>query len=149
MNIKPITLKEANRFVDMFHRHNKHCRGCKFCLALYEDNELIGVAICGRPVARNLDDGITLEILRVCVKDTAPKGANSKLYARCRKIGQSMGYVKIITYTLKSECQSSLRAVSARIDSKVKSDDWTNRSRKRNRISQPVYKQEKIRWILN
>lgn len=147
MEIKPTTLKEANKFVDMFHRHNKHCRGCKFCLALYNDNELVGVAICGRPIARNLDNGLTLEILRVCVKDTAPKGANSKLYARCKKIGQSMGYKKIITYTLKSESQSSLRAVSGRIDGEVKSDDWSKRTRKR--ISQKVYKQEKIRWILD
>ena len=147
MEIKPITLKDANSFVDMFHRHNKHCRGCKFCLALYNDSELVGVAICGRPVARNLDNGLTLEILRVCVKDTAPKGANSKLYARCRKIGQSMGYKKIITYTLKSESQSSLRAVSARVDGEVKSGEWNRPNRKR--TSQSVYKQEKIRWILN
>ena len=146
MEIKPITLKDANKFVDMFHRHNKHCRGCKFCLALWNDNELVGVAICGRPVSRNLDNGITLEILRVCVKDTAPKGANSKLYARCRKIGQSMGYKKIITYTLKSESQSSLRAVTARIDDVVKGCEWNRPNRKR--ISQLVYKQDKIRWEL-
>ena len=146
MDIAPITLKEANRFVDMFHRHNKHCRGCKFCLALYEDKELVGVAICGRPIARNLDNGLTLEILRVCVKDTAPKGANSKLYARCRKIGQSMGYKKVITYTLKSESQCSLRAVSARKEAEVKPGTWNRKNRKR--ISQPVYKQEKIRWEL-
>ena len=147
MEIRPITLKESNKFVDMFHRHNKHCRGCKFCLALYNDNELVGVAICGRPVARNLDDGLTLEILRVCVKDTAPKGANSKLYARCRKIAQSMGYKKIITYTLKSESQSSLKAISAHIDGEVKPGEWNRKKRKRN--TQFIYKQEKIRWIIN
>ena len=146
MEIIPINLKDANNFVDMFHRHNKHCRGCKFCLGLSHNNELVGVAIVGRPVSRNLDNGKTLEILRVCVKDTSPKGANSKLYARCRKIGQSMGYKKIITYTLKSESQSSLRAVSARIDGFVKPDSWNRKNR--NRIEQPVYKQEKIRWLI-
>lgn len=147
MKIIPMTLKKANAFVDRYHRHNKHCRGCKFCLGLMHDNELVGVAVCGRPVARNLDDGFTLEILRVCIKDTAPKGANSKLYARCRKIGQSMGYKKIITYTLKSESQCSLRAVSAHIDAEVKPGDWNRPNRKR--ASQPVYNEEKIRWIID
>lgn len=146
MEIAPISLKESNRFVDMFHRHNKHCRGCKFCLALYHNKELIGIAIAGRPVARNLDDGFTLEILRVCVKDTAPKGANSKLYARCRKIGQSMGYKKIITYTLEKESGDSLRAVSARKDAEVKPGNWNRLNRKRD--FQSVFNEKKIRWEL-
>lgn len=148
MEIKPIGLREANDFVDQYHRHNKHCRGCKFCLALYHEDQLMGVAICGRPIARNLDDNYTLEILRVCVINTAPKGANSKLYARCKRIGQLMGYKRIITYTLKSESQCSLRAVSARKEADVKSDDWGSKNRKRKRKSQPVYKEEKIRWNL-
>jgi len=147
MEIAPITLKEANRFVDMFHRHNKHCRGCKFCLGLIHDNELIGVAICGRPVARNLDNGENLEVLRVCVKDTAPKGANSKLYARCRRIGQLMGYKKIFTYTLKSESQSTMKAIGAVAECDVTTEGWDRPNRKR--TEQPVYKQEKIRWVIN
>jgi len=147
MEIAPITLKEANRFVDMFHRHNKHCRGCKFCLGLIHDNELIGVAIVGRPVARNLDNGENLEVLRVCVKDTAPKGANSKLYARCRRIGQLMGYKKIFTYTLKSESQSTMKAIGAIPECNVTTKGWNRPNRKR--IEQPVYKQEKIRWVIN
>ena len=33
-------------------------------------DRLCGVAICGRPVARYLDDGLTLEILRCCTDGT-------------------------------------------------------------------------------
>ena len=146
MEITPINLKEANSFVDMFHRHNKHCRGCKFCLGLSHNDELVGVAIVGRPVSRHLDNGHNLEVLRVCVKDTAPKGANSKLYARCRRIGQLMGYKKILTYTLKNESQSTMKALRAVKESDVPAQDWNRPNRKR--ISQSVYTQEKIRWSI-
>ena len=121
--------------------------GHKFSLGLPHDNELIGVAIVGRPVARNLDNGFNLEVLRVCIKDGSPKGANSKLYARCRAIGQMMGYKKIITYTLKSESQTTMKALGAVMESEVKAHQWSRPSRQRS--SQPVYYQDKIRWELN
>ena len=139
-------LKQANCFVDQFHRHNKHVRGCKFCLGLEHDNELIGVAIVGRPVARNLDNGENVEILRVCVKEGF-KGGCSKLYARCKRIAQMMGYKKIITYTLKSESQSSLKAIGAVPECDVTAQGWNRLNRHRG--EQPVYKQDKIRWELN
>jgi len=147
MEIIPMTLKQANEFVDRFHRHNKHVTGHKFSLGLTHNGELIGVAIVGRPIARNLDNGFNLEVLRVCIKDNAPKGANSKLYARCRAIGQMMGYKKIITYTLKSESQSTMKALGAIQECDVKAHEWTRPSRERS--SQPVYRQDKIRWELN
>ena len=147
INIVPISLKNANSFVTMYHRHNKRVTGHKFSLGLMHDDELIGVAIVGRPIARLLDTGDNLEILRVCIKPGAQKGANSKLYARCRRIGQLMGFKKIITYTLETESQSSLKAVGARIDGKTKPQEWSRKSRKRE--SQSIYKQKKIRWELN
>jgi len=140
-------LKRANLFVDNYHRHNKHTVGHKFSLGLMNGTELVGVAIAGRPVARNLDDGKTLEILRVCVKPGAPKGANSMLYARCKRIGQCMGYKKVITYTLETESQSSLKAVGARITGKTKPQEWHRKNRPRE--TQKIYKQVKLRWELN
>ena len=62
----PIHLKDANRFVSLFHRHNQKVAGSKFAIAAMVDNKIVGVAIAGRPVARKLDDGQTLEISRVC-----------------------------------------------------------------------------------
>ena len=69
------------------------------------------MAIAGRPVARRLDDGKTLEVLRVCTDGTP--NANSFLYGRVKRIAQLMGYEKIITYTLEEESGASLRAVGA------------------------------------
>jgi hypothetical protein len=111
---------------------------------LFDDDKLIGVAICGRPVARMADDGLTLEILRVCTDGT--RNANSMLYSRVKKIAQVIGYQKVLTYTLTEESGSSLRAVGAQKSGIVKPREWSRKKRERN--SQDVYKKEKIRWIL-
>ena len=50
-----------------YHRHSIPPVGGKFAVACYDGDNLCGVAICGRPVARYLDDGLTLEILRCCM----------------------------------------------------------------------------------
>lgn len=67
MKIVPIGLKAANEYVAAHHRHHKPVRGCKFCVSVENDGgECCGVAICGRPISRYLDNGTTLEITRVC-----------------------------------------------------------------------------------
>ena len=144
MNFRPISLKQANEFVSNHHRHNKPVAGHKFSIGLFDDERLISVEICGRPVARMADDGLTLEVLRVCTDAT--RNANSMLYSRVKKIAQIMGYQKVLTYTLTEESGASLRAVGAQKSGLVKPREWSRKKRKRN--SQDVYKKEKIRWIL-
>ena len=141
---RPISLKQANEFVSNHHRHNKPVAGHKFSIGLFDNERLIGVAICGRPVARMADDGLTLEVLRVCTDGT--RNANSMLYARVKRIAQLMGYRKVLTYTLAEESGSSLRAVGAQKDGIVKPREWSRKKRKRE--TQNIYKKEKIRWIL-
>lgn len=106
--IRPITLKAANEFVLNYHRHHKPAVGHKFSIACFDDERLCGVAICGRPVSRVLDDGTILEINRVCTDGT--HNACSKLYGACARIAKDMGYRRIITYTLCSEPGTSLKA---------------------------------------
>ena len=108
LEIRPTTLKAANAYVAQHHRHNAPTWGCKFAVAVYGGERLCGVGIAGRPVARKLDDGLTLEITRVCTDGT--RNANSILYGACVRAGKGMGYKKIITYTLNSESGASLRA---------------------------------------
>ncbi len=114
MRVAPITLREANEFVEANHRHNKPVRGCKFAIAAMDGDELVGVAIVGRPLARMLDDGFTAEVLRVCVKDEA-RNACSFLYGRAWRIWQQMGGQRMVTYTLQSEPGSSLRGAGWKI----------------------------------
>ena len=75
MNLQmiPLSIKDANLFVQNFHRHNKPVHGAKFAVGASYKDALVGVAIVGRPVARRLDDGFTAEAVRVCVNDKAPK----------------------------------------------------------------------------
>ena len=73
MKVVPLTLKKANDFVDNYHKHNKRVVGCKFCIGIEVNDILEAVAIVGRPVARRLDDGLTVEILRLCTKQRGIK----------------------------------------------------------------------------
>jgi hypothetical protein len=66
MEAVPLHLREANKFVAKYHRHNRPTVGGKFALGAVQDGKLVGVAVTGKPVARRLDDSKTLEILRVC-----------------------------------------------------------------------------------
>ena len=147
LSIIPLSLKEANEFVTKYHRHNKKCAGHKFSIGAVYKNEIVGVVIVGRPVARKLDDRFTLEINRNCVLDTAPKGTCSFLYSRAIKIWQSMGGKKINTYTLETESGSSLKAVNFNKETTVqtfkKNTGWTTRT---NRIWQEVQATPRIRW---
>ncbi len=123
MRIVPLSLKEANAFVERYHRHNKKVVTHKFSIGLEEQGELIGVAIGANPIARLLDDGKTFEIRRVCVKPGFPN-ACSKLLARVKRIAQMMGYEKVITYTLQKESGSSLKAVNGRRVAEVRPQRW-------------------------
>ena len=138
-----IELKNANRFIAQFHRHNKPVIRAKFQIGLMESEELIGIGIVGRPIARMLSNGKTVEILRTCIKEGYPN-ACSMIYARLKRISQLLGYEKVITYTLQKESQSSLKALGASIVAEVKPQDWNRKNRRRS--SQPVYKESKYRW---
>ena len=143
----PLSLKEANEFVIKHHRHNKKCLTHKFSIGAEYKEEIIGVAMCGKPIARRLDERYTLEVYRVCIKDPPPKNACSFLYGRCWRIWQSMGGKKILTYTLAEESGSSMKGVGWKKVSKTKpckvGKGWTTR---KNRVWQPVNSQLKFRW---
>lgn len=108
LEIRPISLKDANDFIVENHRHHDKVSGHKFSVSVYDGERLCGVATVGRPVSRYLDDGNTLEVTRLCTDGT--HNACSILYARCAKIAKDMGYKKIITYILQSELGTSLAA---------------------------------------
>jgi hypothetical protein len=109
--LRPVSLREANGFVAERHRHHGPVRGQKFAVGLEDaGGRLRGVAITGRPVARLLDDGCHLEVLRVAT-DGSPN-ACSQLYGAVARAGAAIGYRRadIVTYTLTTEPGTSLRA---------------------------------------
>lgn len=65
-----IALREANAYVEQYHRHHGKVAGHKFSIGAYKDGQFVGVAIVGRPTGRYLDDGKTLEVTRLCTDGT-------------------------------------------------------------------------------
>jgi hypothetical protein len=148
MKVVPMTLREANDFIESHHRHNGRTSrdGGKYAIGCEHDTHLVGVAIVGRPLSRILDDNFTTEILRTCVLDNAPKGTNSFLYGRCWRIWQQMGGTRMVTYTLESESGSSLKGAGWNMKAVCKGhkNGWS--SADRDRVWQPIYGQTKFRW---
>ena len=66
LTLTPVSLAQANEFVQQYHRHHKPVAGHKFSIGCAENGRLCAVAIVGRPVSRYLDDGFTLEVNRLC-----------------------------------------------------------------------------------
>ena len=147
MKVVNLTLADANAFVTQHHRHNKKVQGHKFSIGAVSKNCLVGVAIVGRPVARKLDDGVTMEVTRLCVIDGSQKGTCSFLYRASWRIWSAMGGERLVTYTLQSESGSSLRGAGfkqiAVSPSWSEGKGWTTRS---NRVWQPVHSEGKLRW---
>lgn len=131
LRLVPLTLREANAFVARHHRHSRPTVGHKFSVGAAFGRRLIGVVIAGRPVARHRDDGRTLEVLRLCVIDGAPRNACSLLYGACSRAGRALGYERLVTYTLASETGASLKAAGFRVIGTVPRKSWSAPSRPR------------------
>lgn len=77
MEAVPLHIREANEFVARHHRHNRPTVGGKFALGAAQYGKLVSIAVAGRPVARRLGDGKTLEILRVATEGPRTLAASS------------------------------------------------------------------------
>jgi hypothetical protein len=112
LELVPISFSEACEFVKLNHRHHRPPIGHKFSIAVVDRENgtarIHGVVIVGRPVSRMLDNGLTLEVLRLCTD--GKKNACSILYASAWRAARALGYKKLITYILSSENGSSLKA---------------------------------------
>lgn len=109
----PVTFAAACAFVAEHHRHHEPPVGHKFSIGVAQDELLVGVAIVGRPVARHLDDGRTLEVARTATDGT--KNANSVLYGAAWRAAKALGYDRLVTYTMEGESGASLRGAGWRV----------------------------------
>lgn len=117
MEIRPVTLREARKFIGLHHRHNLPPRGWRFGVAAWQDDRMVGVGVASRPVARGLDDGLTLEIIRTCTDGT--DNANSFIYGALCRAGKALGYHRVVTYTLATESGASLKASGFVVDAEL------------------------------
>ncbi len=143
LTIRPCTITEAKVYVRAHHRHNRPPVSGLFALSVWDGDRLCGVVMAGRPVARALDNGETVELTRVCV-DGTPNAA-SALIGAGKRAAQALGYRRVITYTLQSEPGTSLRAAGMREAARLAARaPWSAPSRPRE--AGTVDRQPKIRW---
>jgi len=127
LDIVPVSLAEANKFVEQHHRHHSPVVGHKFSIGATDGEIIVGVAIVGRPVSRYLDDGLTLEVNRCCTNGTY--NACSILYAAAWRAARAMGYKKLITYILETEPGTSLKAAGWKCVGQAGGLRWTGKRR--------------------
>lgn len=154
MKAIPIELKEANAFVEKLHRHHAPVHRDKLRIGCEaDDGHLCGIVQLARPVSRMLDNGKTIEVVRLCTDGT--QNACSFLYAKAARVAKEMGYNKIITYILESENGASLKASGWYKEADSPGGSWNTPSRPRYVVSQqlslfeekPKYSTEpKQRW---
>lgn len=115
LELVPITLDEAKRFVCEHHRHNPKVTGWKVGVGL-ANGELRGVAILSRPISIEVQkrEPRTAEIIRTCT--LGDKNANSRLYGAMCRAAAALGYTACITYTRPDESGASLRAAGFTAD---------------------------------
>lgn len=133
LRVVPTTLTDAKEFVGQHHRHNRPPESGLFAVGLSDGNALVGVAIAGRPVARALQDGFTVEITRVCT--VGHKNASSMLYGAILRAAKALGFRRAITYTLQSESGVSLRASGFDLDAELSPrPTWNCPARQRTQV---------------
>ncbi len=138
---RPLTLAKANAAVARLHRHHFPVVGHRYSIGAYDDGELVGVAIVGRPVARACDQFKIAEVSRLATN--GHRNACSFLYAAAARAADAMGYESIQTYTLASEPGTSLRASGWTDEGpRCGGDGWQSRVGRRN--DQPTC--AKRRW---
>lgn len=133
LELAPLPIKAADRFVAEHHRHHKPTHGrAKFALGAARAGELVGVVIVGRPKAGPLDDGTRLELVRICTHGPARDNAVSFLIGRARRAAQALGYTaRLITYIEQGEDGASLIAAGFCKVADVRAESWDRPARPR------------------
>jgi hypothetical protein len=143
MTVIPMTLREARAYVDEVHRHHRAPQGGLFAIGAAEGDQVVGVVIVGKPVARMLDDDFTCEVTRLA--SDGSRNVCSMLYRAAWRAARAMGYRRLVTYTLASEPGSSLLGAGFTAVGEVTGRSWHTPSRPRI-DKHPT--EDKIRWEL-
>ena len=123
-------MEQAKSYVEQLHRHHRPSTSGRYALAVADETGAVrGVAMIGRPVARLLDDGWTLEVNRVAV-DGCPN-ACSALYGASLRLAKALGYSRLITYTRADESGSSLRGAGWMSEGEIRARSWDTPGRRR------------------
>jgi hypothetical protein len=131
LHVEPITLRRANEYVDVVHRHHGPRQAgpdLYSIAAITEWGEIRGVATTAQPNAANrLTDGFrTAEVVRVATDGTP--NACSILYAASARAAKALGFSRIISYVLDTETGASIKAAGwVQDEGEFGNLSWANR----------------------
>jgi hypothetical protein len=141
----PCSVSRAREVVDMWHRHHGSSTSGLYAAAVADDEGIVhGVALIGRPAARLLDDGWTLEVTRVATDGTP--NACSMLYGIAKRLAATLGYARVITYTREDEPGSSPRAAGLEDEGAIRARSWNMPGRPRTDKTEIV---QRRRWSVS
>ena len=130
IDLRPVKREEARSFIREHHRHHGVPVGWLWLHGAHDDDGILaGVCVVGRPVAKELDDGLTREVTRLATDGTP--NACSLLYGAARRAAIAKGYRRGLTYILSSEDGASLRAAGWHHLWTVRGRSWDTPSRPR------------------
>lgn len=133
LELVPVTLTDAKKFVGAHHEHNEAPLSWKFGTGISCEGELVGIAMVGRPSGRGLDQYLAVEITRVCLSQKGTyRNAASMLYGAACRMAAAGGYRMAYTYTLEDEDAASVRAAGFELDEELdERETWSSPSRPR------------------
>ena len=146
LTLRPTLLREARRFVDVHHSHLDRPQGGLFAVGVENNGVLVCVAILGLPVARLASTATphaaVAEVTRVASDGTAKRAASMALGAIARA-ALSLGWTRLISYTLLGEAATTYRACGWRATAITSGGEHSRRARPRRAALQPGVK---VRW---
>ncbi|MGW2689576.1 XF1762 family protein [Streptomyces sp. NPDC001414] len=114
LHLVPVRSRQAKEFVRTWHRHHPPPAGQIFAVGAADERGILrAVAVVGRPAARHLDDGATLEVTRTA--SDGAHNANSLLHAASWRAAKALEYRRLVTYTQDGESGASLRGAGWRL----------------------------------
>ena len=135
-----VSLREANAFIETWHRHHRPVPGHRFSLAAIKNGVVCGVSVVGRPVARRTCHETVVEVVRLATDGT--NNACSKLYGASAREAKRRGFKSIQTFTLPREGGASLRAAGWDCVGETSGGSWGNRP---NRVTDN--QEKKMKWV--
>lgn len=142
LTVRPITRNAALPWIAEHHRHLRRAvAGWLFGIEILRDGERVGVAVAGRP-ARLFQDGLTIEITRVCTD--GERNACSLAYGALRRAAVALGYRRVVTYTRLDELGTGCKAAGFTDDGPAGGGEADRPSRRRQPSEDPSPKR---RWV--
>lgn len=140
LTLTPLELRQANEFYEKHHRHHGKVQQHRWsCGVVDEMGVLMGAYSAGRPRARLSDTRKTeyphtIEVIRLCTHSKIPTpGAASMMYGSAWRAAKAKGFKRAITFILKEEAGTSLKASNWRYLKDSGGGTWSRPKCGRNR----------------